>query len=823
MGTWIDFSVGGSSSSGTAQTVASVAALAGHTYTAALGTGLVHAITMDASPTFAAPSVGGVATGSVVTFSLKQDATGGRAPTWNAAFRGVSRYLPRQGPSQVSRADFGLNADGTLTLLSFDGIDLAKPLSPLDWGAVGDGVTDDTTAVLACLAYAKAQTVPLPVLLDAKFNVTQPPVLDTTGMKVTALNRYTTGLVHNSGYCGPTLLVAPNSNSWPALPTRTALATGSGVAMDLDGTDNYFINFCDDPQFKMDGLAAFCVEFFLKLDTDPASTSNIISMQGRSFPYASGIVKTFQIYANAATVYGGPVGKWSPTITCTIGGATKNIIPGFAATYLNTGTTYHCALTYDGTTLRFYAGVPGGTAVLQGSVAASGTLTSSPRQDCTVGASAADWPEQTTDAAMVDGAIDSIRISSTARYTSAYTAPTAKLSRDANTLILHNFSNEQRYFSVASSQSNGLALWMPVRRTDNGGGLISDITVQDVLLQCNYNTGGGLQAYACTNLLVERIRATTIGRAGIRIDNNCFKAHVRDCDVSAGNGSGIGARFGILVGSACGVSEVGGCDVTGFLYQSVGTGGVGAVFRHIDFEPSTGTLYSLLLLSPDATMDGTDATATVEDVFVDDEGADANYVAGALVQNMDAVEFKGGNFDVSTVGHASAAVAFDGGRLYSFQGTAFASNATATPFFTIVAAPQERIVVLPGRRYKTVAPWCSDLTKVLVLEKGQLQGLQTLAMSRTTVADAPYTVLTTDAVVAYTSLTAGRAVTLPAASSVATGQKVVVKDEAGTAGANNLTVSVSGGGTIDGAASKVINSNYGVLRFYSNGTQWFTE
>jgi hypothetical protein len=49
------------------------------------------------------------------------------------------------------------------------------------------------------------------------------------------------------------------------------------------------------------------------------------------------------------------------------------------------------------------------------------------------------------------------------------------------------------------------------------------------------------------------------------------------------------------------------------------------------------------------------------------------------------------------------------------------------------------------------------------------------------------------------------------------GRRLTVKDIAGTAAASNITVS----GTIDGSASKVINTNYGVLNLYSDGTQWY--
>lgn len=91
---------------------------------------------------------------------------------------------------------------------------------------------------------------------------------------------------------------------------------------------------------------------------------------------------------------------------------------------------------------------------------------------------------------------------------------------------------------------------------------------------------------------------------------------------------------------------------------------------------------------------------------------------------------------------------------------------------------------------------------------------------RTTVNDAAYTAKLTDHLIAYTALSAGRTVTLPAPSSC-TNQIFIVKDEAGAANTHNITVD-GGDGNIDGASTKTISANYGKLAVYSDGTNWFT-
>lgn len=85
-----------------------------------------------------------------------------------------------------------------------------------------------------------------------------------------------------------------------------------------------------------------------------------------------------------------------------------------------------------------------------------------------------------------------------------------------------------------------------------------------------------------------------------------------------------------------------------------------------------------------------------------------------------------------------------------------------------------------------------------------------------------YSVLVTDYIVAVTDNSAARTISLPN-TGVATGQTFVIKDAAGTAAsANNITVNVTGGvKTIDGAASQSINTNYGSLTVYYNGTNYF--
>jgi hypothetical protein len=60
------------------------------------------------------------------------------------------------------------------------------------------------------------------------------------------------------------------------------------------------------------------------------------------------------------------------------------------------------------------------------------------------------------------------------------------------------------------------------------------------------------------------------------------------------------------------------------------------------------------------------------------------------------------------------------------------------------------------------------------------------------------------------------------ASSFTEGQVLIVKDESGTAAAaSTITLSASGAQTIDGGSSATIESPYGAVFVYTNGSNWF--
>ena len=80
---------------------------------------------------------------------------------------------------------------------------------------------------------------------------------------------------------------------------------------------------------------------------------------------------------------------------------------------------------------------------------------------------------------------------------------------------------------------------------------------------------------------------------------------------------------------------------------------------------------------------------------------------------------------------------------------------------------------------------------------------------------------TNTVIVGVTDTSAPRTITLLTADLLA-GRVIIVKDESGAAGTNNITIATEGAELIDGAATATISTNYGVVRLYSDGTNWFT-
>lgn len=78
-----------------------------------------------------------------------------------------------------------------------------------------------------------------------------------------------------------------------------------------------------------------------------------------------------------------------------------------------------------------------------------------------------------------------------------------------------------------------------------------------------------------------------------------------------------------------------------------------------------------------------------------------------------------------------------------------------------------------------------------------------------------------DYIVGADTSSSALSVTLQTAA-VSAGKVIVVRDEGGNAGTNNITINTEGDANIDGGNSVSISTNNEVKRLYCNGTNWFT-
>ena len=97
--------------------------------------------------------------------------------------------------------------------------------------------------------------------------------------------------------------------------------------------------------------------------------------------------------------------------------------------------------------------------MLIGTREAHGTLVQGPYELMPVGGQHGLWPRGARWTDVVNGALDSLRLSRTARYTEAFRAPTEKHRFDADTLLLENFDRETPDFSIVRTSLG--PTWLP--------------------------------------------------------------------------------------------------------------------------------------------------------------------------------------------------------------------------------------------------------------------------------------------------------------------------------------------------------------------------
>lgn len=154
------------------------------------------------------------------------------------------------------------------------------------------------------------------------------------------------------------------------------------------------------------------------------------------------------------------------------------------------------------------------------------------------------------------------------------------------------------------------------------------------------------------------------------------------------------------------------------------------------------------------------------------------------------------------------------------------SGSAATPTWRTIAAADLPVFVASGPSHAPGAvpdPGPTAGTTHFLREDGTWSlppsGASSSTLNVTTPTGYPYTCTATDVLV-LVDTTQARTILLPNGTSAGVGRFYQIKDATGSAFTNNTTVTVAGGGTIDGASSAVIANNFGEAEFVSDGTNW---
>ncbi len=321
---------------------------------------------------------------------------------------------------------------------------------------------------------------------------------------------------------GPVVIVFGSSfpistiPSWGQVPVQSSLATGAGSAYTL--TNSQYINVRDFPQGDIDGLAQICIECFLLVNS-PFLRSRFLQSRGARIQTES-TTSAFTLSINSSQKL---------TATLNVAGSVKTVT---SASTISLATVHHVALTYDGSTVRlFLDGISQGTPA-----SASGTITQKYSEDFTIGDAVSGWPDGPSEANALSGAVDSVRLSNTARYTSDFTPPTAKFTADANTLFLCNFDSILTVI-VGCTTSNGQGYTVYRCGTGNFG----QTQMRDLAI--DGGRGHAVFGLLSPSSILESIYITAC-RSGMQFWNNCYTSSILNPFV------GLSTRYGLVMSGA---------------------------------------------------------------------------------------------------------------------------------------------------------------------------------------------------------------------------------------------------------------------------------
>ena len=463
--------------------------------------------------------------------------------------------------------------------------------------------------------------------------------------------------------------------TWTLAMIGTQLASGSGSALDAVSpemwpgagfsSNNATLELGNPGNLEstLNGLSHFTVEFYF----DQMSHTDGYYL----LSYNTGAPKLSS--TNALEIFENSGASGSCPIRCLfaqvdIGGSSIGLFPTIAAAQIPIGPV-HIAITYDGSNVRLFLG-----GALLKTVAASGNWTIPPYSSfMTASNNPGIYPGMQGSQNTAPAYYDSLRISNIARYTSAFTPPTAKFTNDSNTVALFNWPSSGVPIGTTEGQIGSINTFIPIETSD-GGADLNPLYIGNMQLGDN-----GIYANWMLNSTIENIMINGAGRTCIHLHDNDYQDTIRRvmCVVVPYAKTNVGFLF--MNQSNNNLYEHLQCDGQ---YTCIEQASGSGHYVMPDFSDRGYAIYPLAFMQ---------AQAVVDSPELDIEDTAANQLASVYSNGGYApVVINGGQLTLGSSG--AAYLAINGGAPFIVAGTLFSGGSPAE-LLNVIGNPSAPVIM----------------------------------------------------------------------------------------------------------------------------------
>jgi len=555
------------------------------------------------------------------------------------------------------------------------------------FGAIADGKTDSTAAIQAAIDAVAARPTRGKILLpsgEGCYRITAPLRLRVPGLRIEGDNFALNGsgtCITASGFAGPVFhaTIAPTED----LHFTDSLVRGPGRGLLLSRTwqdTGSYVDLQYVAAARLDGLQAFTAELFFRIDEPGANVSTLWasagSLNGTDPPHSA---FAFDV---------DPGGRITARLT--VGG----VVHAITTQPIELRRVYHAAITYDGRAVRLLLGAPGQRSVLAGERAASGPVSQGPYELMPIGGRRGSWPHGARVTDVVNGVVDSLRLSGTARYTAPMNAPAEKLPFDRDTLLVENFDRETTEFSIVSTP-HGPAY---IPKNSPITGLLPYLEIAHMQLNVGAGLGIWLHGVIMSNFHHLGILGGVFGITGREANflNSFSNLHLSSADQSF-------AKAGIALTTNNEITSVRDSSFSGWptaiAMTDSGGGVISSVFVHGHHQVIPFIFH--------------DSWIHLDSVHSSNEDADPGFEANVRVTGHSNVTITGGRFERFV--DAGPAIELDGGVAMTLSTPRFQMGAGAREVIKVLAKPGRKVLILNGEVTPEQVPWTTTPDAVTAL------------------------------------------------------------------------------------------------------------